>query len=125
MIYLYLFGTCFHFIYVFMIIDKERNRTNTYKNLSKKVTFAETRFRFGSTRIIETICRSPASDGAGHLTEKRYVPQYIPKGTEWLGSGNDDRLSFYERKGELCVRVERPRGSRLFLSRLDATYRQQ
>ena len=22
MIYLYLFGTCFHFIYVFMIIDK-------------------------------------------------------------------------------------------------------
>lgn len=23
MIYLYLFGTCFHFIYVFMIIDKE------------------------------------------------------------------------------------------------------
>ena len=24
MIYLYLFGTCFHFIYVFMIIGKER-----------------------------------------------------------------------------------------------------
>lgn len=26
MIYLYLFGTCFHFIYVFMIIGKNRNR---------------------------------------------------------------------------------------------------
>lgn len=25
MIYLYLFGTCFHFIYVFMIIDNEIN----------------------------------------------------------------------------------------------------
>ena len=25
MIYLYLFGTCFHFIYVFMIIGKELN----------------------------------------------------------------------------------------------------
>ena len=24
MIYLYLFGTCFHFIYVFMIIEKKR-----------------------------------------------------------------------------------------------------
>ena len=24
MIYLYLFGTCFHFIYVFMIIGKEK-----------------------------------------------------------------------------------------------------
>lgn len=24
MIYLYLFGTCFHFIYVFMIIDNKR-----------------------------------------------------------------------------------------------------
>ena len=42
-----------------------------------------------------------------------------------LGSGDDDRLSFYERKGKLCVCVERPRGSRLFLSRLDAAYRQQ
>ena len=26
MIYLYLFGTCFHFIYVFMIITKYFNR---------------------------------------------------------------------------------------------------
>lgn len=25
MIYLYLFGTCFHFIYVFMIIDNNPN----------------------------------------------------------------------------------------------------
>ena len=25
MIYLYLFGTCFHFIYVFMIIGKKNN----------------------------------------------------------------------------------------------------
>lgn len=27
MIYLYLFGTCFHFIYVFMIIGKEKSRS--------------------------------------------------------------------------------------------------
>lgn len=27
MIYLYLFGTCFHFIYVFMIIGKERKKS--------------------------------------------------------------------------------------------------
>lgn len=26
MIYLYLFGTCFHFIYVFMIIDKYKGK---------------------------------------------------------------------------------------------------
>lgn len=26
MIYLYLFGTCFHFIYVFMIIGKDRKQ---------------------------------------------------------------------------------------------------
>ncbi len=26
MIYLYLFGTCFHFIYVFMIIGNNRNQ---------------------------------------------------------------------------------------------------
>ncbi len=29
MIYLYLFGTCFHFIFVFMIIDKYINGIST------------------------------------------------------------------------------------------------
>lgn len=29
MIYLYLFGTCFHFIYVFMIIGKEKRCITT------------------------------------------------------------------------------------------------
>ena len=33
MIYLYLFGTCFHFIYVFMIIEKYRGRTKDGKLL--------------------------------------------------------------------------------------------
>ena len=36
MIYLYLFGTCFHFIYVFMIIGN--------KKTSEKNTFSLTRF---------------------------------------------------------------------------------
>ncbi len=35
MIYLYLFGTCFHFIYVFMIIGKNiRNSGYNNRNLS-------------------------------------------------------------------------------------------
>lgn len=32
MIYLYLFGTCFHFIYVFMIIGKYKGEIDTYIN---------------------------------------------------------------------------------------------
>ena len=31
MIYLYLFGTCFHFIYVFMIIEKYYNQLDDYE----------------------------------------------------------------------------------------------
>lgn len=34
MIYLYLFGTCFHFIYVFMIIWKVILKKQTYKVLA-------------------------------------------------------------------------------------------
>ena len=30
MIYLYLFGTCFHFIYVFMIIGKKKEAHSLY-----------------------------------------------------------------------------------------------
>ena len=33
MIYLYLFGTCFHFIYVFMIICKYLRNTSTPSNI--------------------------------------------------------------------------------------------
>lgn len=33
MIYLYLFGTCFHFIYVFMIIGKKVNTKGKKKKL--------------------------------------------------------------------------------------------
>lgn len=38
MIYLYLFGTCFHFIYVFMIIAKY---CITFKNMTMEKTFAQ------------------------------------------------------------------------------------
>lgn len=38
MIYLYLFGTCFHFIYVFMIIGKY---CITFKNMTMEKTFAQ------------------------------------------------------------------------------------
>ena len=38
MIYLYLFGTCFHFIYVFMIIEKY---CITFKNMTMEKTFAQ------------------------------------------------------------------------------------
>lgn len=34
MIYLYLFGTCFHFIYVFMIIGNENLFNNYYVNFA-------------------------------------------------------------------------------------------
>ncbi len=33
MIYLYLFGTCFHFIYVFMIIGKKKKSQNNKKRI--------------------------------------------------------------------------------------------
>lgn len=36
MIYLYLFGTCFHFIYVFMIIAKYENYEPDKKNTIKQ-----------------------------------------------------------------------------------------
>lgn len=32
MIYLYLFGTCFHFIYVFMIIGNEKKWATLFMN---------------------------------------------------------------------------------------------
>lgn len=35
MIYLYLFGTCFHFIYVFMIIGKNYQATGDYEKAEK------------------------------------------------------------------------------------------
>ena len=37
MIYLYLFGTCFHFIYVFMIIRKYYHKIRRYWSLEKYI----------------------------------------------------------------------------------------
>ena len=39
MIYLYLFGTCFHFIYVFMIIGN-----NSYHNTTKRNIIYQNKF---------------------------------------------------------------------------------
>lgn len=36
MIYLYLFGTCFHFIYVFMIIGNDYNKVFVYQDKAAK-----------------------------------------------------------------------------------------
>lgn len=47
MIYLYLFGTCFHFIYVFMIIGKEsyiRENSKTIKIEGPKLLAASKLF---------------------------------------------------------------------------------
>ena len=37
MIYLYLFGTCFHFIYVFMIIGKDKQES--YNKVKSQTCF--------------------------------------------------------------------------------------
>lgn len=61
MIYLYLFGTCFHFIYVFMIIDNifEKRRTcfpqNTYVFFQKHVrVFIRERLGFVICLILDS-----------------------------------------------------------------------
>lgn len=44
MIYLYLFGTCFHFIYVFMIIGNKHNISIFHEIFWKKFYFYRQRF---------------------------------------------------------------------------------
>lgn len=39
MIYLYLFGTCFHFIYVFMIIGKKKAAYRIVSSIQKEESF--------------------------------------------------------------------------------------
>ena len=41
MIYLYLFGTCFHFIYVFMIIYQVNGKIITFDNIAGPWTVLE------------------------------------------------------------------------------------